>query len=396
MLLVKIQEGFVRLFGRVPFDKATHSMDSGLLGALSQAGCCGARRKPAKRRGKHAKGGKASTLSDVGGKHTPNSSLGAAGGGRPGTSGGLYQQTDSYRSSPTQAGQLSFLRPEQAFQPYREDADDESGFIMGAWAGSSGYLPVANEPGSGGVGGIPGTGTGPKTTGFSRVGGGRARHDDPFATLPPTAPSAAAQARIGHPRRSSSAGRSPGLPPGAMAPQTRQGSFDVATDRHHARVHSHAAIIENVAGGPLAPPRLIIDDDSSATGSSVAPKKGGGGFWQKKVSSSPNQRRDSYDDEDMDTGKGSVGRTWFGRLMHRSEGAGPSTPPAESGPSTFVVMRNKRPSAGSGSTKKPEESTTTEAEAPKSFVVVRPKRNSLPSGSALLPPSRDADKRAST
>jgi hypothetical protein len=399
MLLVKILEGFVRLFGRVPFDKATHSMDSGLLGALSQAGCCGAKRKPAKRRGKHPKGGSTSTVGGAGGKHTPNSSLGATGGVRPGTSGGLYQQTGSYNSSPSQAGQLSFLRPEQAFQPYREDADDENGFIMGAWAGSTGYLPVANELGSGGV---PGTGTElTKTPGFSRVGGGRARHDDPFATLPPTAPSAAAQARTGHTRRSSSTGGNPGLPPGAMAPRTPQGSFGFAAERHHARVHSHAAIVENVAGGggALIPPRgVIVDDDSSATGSSVAPKKAGGGFWQRKVSSSPNERRDSYDeDEDTDTGKGSVGRSWFGRLMHRSEGdAGPSTPPAGSGPSGFVVVRNKKLSAGSGSTRRREESRTTEEEAPKSFVVVRPTRNSLPPGSPLLPPSQDADKRAST
>ena len=397
MLLVKILEGFVRLFGRVPFDKATHSMDSGLLGALSQAGCCGAKRRPPKRRGRHAKGAAATTVGDVGSKHTPNSSLGATA-TRPGTGGGLYPQTSSYRSSPTQAGQLSFLRPEQAFQPYREDADDESGFIMGAWAGSTGYLPVENEPGSAGVGGVLGTNAEPaKTTGFSRVGGGRARHDDPFATLPPTAISAAAQARAGYARQSSIGGGQ-GLPPGARAPRPPQGLLDF-TAGHHARANSHAAIIENVGGGALPPHRgPIHDDNSSATGSSVAPKKGGG-FWQRRVSSTPNQLQDSYDDEDTDTGKGTVGRSWFGRLMHRSEGdAGPSTstPPAEPGTSSFVVVRNKKPSAGPSSTPKPEESRATGEEAPKPFVVVRPKRNSLPPGSALAPPPPDPDKRAST
>lgn len=410
MLLVKILEGFVRLFGRVPFDKATHSMDSGLLGALSQAGCCGVKRKPAKRRGRHSVGAATATVSD-GSKHTPNSSLGATGGGRPGTSGGLYQQTGSYRSSPSQVGQLSFLRPEQAFQPYREDADDESGYIMGAWAGSAGYLPVANEPGS--ASGVPEP---PKATGFSRVGGGRARHDDPFATLPPTALSAAAQARMGYTMQPSSMGGSAGLPPGAMPPHSPQGSLSAASGRQHTRIHSHAAIIENAGGGALVPPRgVMVDDDSSATGSSVAPKKGGG-FWQRRVASSPNQRRDSYDDEDTDTGngngngKGSVGRSWFGRLMHRSDGdAAPSTPtppPEEPGPSSFVVMRNKKPSAGSSaaSASKPGESRAASAQedtpkpedAPKSFVVVRPKRNSPPPGSTLAPPSRDADKRSST
>lgn len=398
MLFVKIIEGLVRLFGRVPFDKATHSMDSGLLGALSQAGCCGARRKPAKGRRRHNRSGTSGTVGlDSSGKHTPNSTMGINN-GRPSVQ-GYYQQgqNPSYRSSPaSQIGpQLSFLRPEQAFQPYREEHDDESGFIMGAWTGSEArYHPVAN-PNDPGPSGSNAMAEPVKASGFSRVGGGRATHDDPFAALPPAAMSAAAQARSGHTRQASSVGSpTAALPPGAMPPRT------------HTRVQSHAAIIENIGGGALVPPRgLITDDDSSATGSSMtgAGKRsggGGGGFWQRRAASSPNQRQDSYDEEDGDVGKGGPSRSWFGRLMHRSEGDSspvPSTPPPEAGPSSFVVVRGKKPSGASTVTPRQEPVASGEDEAPKSsFVVVRPKRSSLPSGSALSPPSRDSDKRAST
>jgi hypothetical protein len=73
----------------------------------------------------------------------------------------------------SQPRQPSFLRPEKVFQPYREDAGNEIGFI-GAWTESTGlsarckrtWLPWCGPP-------VP--------------VGGRARYDDPFAALPPTA-----------------------------------------------------------------------------------------------------------------------------------------------------------------------------------------------------------------
>ncbi|KAF8290441.1 hypothetical protein DL93DRAFT_2234435 [Clavulina sp. PMI_390] len=438
MLIVKIIEGLVRLFGRVPFDKATHSMDSGLLGALSQAGCCGARRK--RKRGKRSsprRAGGTTPVGDFSGKHTPNSSLGGA--GAP-----LYAQQRSHSQQ-----QINFLRPEHAFQPYREDGDDENGFIMGAWAGSGshlhlpggsnaqtgGYQPVSSLvdlPAAGAVG--AGAGAAAATTGFSRVGGGRARFDDPFAALPSSSPSMAAAARAGHTRQSSSlASPSPGLPPGAMAPQVYPAGGPYATQAplvpppgasgsRHTRVQSHAAIIENAgAGAALAPPRTVaLDDDDSSAASSVAganKKNGGGGgglFWQRRAASSPSQQRhDSYDTEEPSSpgpsspgfnkpssSGGGGGKSWFGRLMHRSEGDAPAAAAAaesSSGPSSFVVVRNKRPQTASNpepprvSEPDPEE----EGAPKKSFVVVRPQRTSMPS-SSLAPPGQQVDKRAST
>ncbi|KAF8341524.1 uncharacterized protein EI90DRAFT_2904831, partial [Cantharellus anzutake] len=155
MLLVKAIEGLVRLIGRVPFDKSTHSMDSGLLGALSLAGCCGIKRRSRQKRKNPRSSGSAVPHG------TPQSSLGLSSPNR------LMHQ-----NSPP-----SFLRPEQAFLPYREDADDETGYIMGAWGnhtfGGPSYQPVSPENSE----------TTPATTtsGFARVGGGRAHADSPFS-----------------------------------------------------------------------------------------------------------------------------------------------------------------------------------------------------------------------
>lgn len=70
------------------------------------------------------------------------------------------------------------LRPEEALRPYREDSDedDESAHIMGAWQ------PF---PGPGNRASYDRTESSPHTqtsnSGFSRVGGGRAHFDSPYA-----------------------------------------------------------------------------------------------------------------------------------------------------------------------------------------------------------------------
>ena len=72
----------------------------------------------------------------------------------------------------------SVLRPEQALRPYREDSDedDESAHIMSAWQ------PF---PGPGNRVSYDRTESSPRTqtsnSGFSRVGGGRAHFDSPYA-----------------------------------------------------------------------------------------------------------------------------------------------------------------------------------------------------------------------
>jgi hypothetical protein len=414
MLLVKISEGFVRLFGRVPFDKATHSMDSGLLGALSQAGCCGLRKARKRRGGKGGRPSHSRTATPAGGgaliadptavptgqvQHAPNNSLGA----RP-----VYTSGESsYRSSPSSAAQQSFLRPEQAYQPYREDADDESGFIMGAWAGS-GYQPIDTyEAGPSAAAATSTPTSSVKPSGFSRVGGGRARFDDPFATLPPGTTSAAAKAGVGHARETPNTyprSDSAPLPPEGMAFTSPSASKGYS----HSRIASHAAIIENAL--PLVPPRTfgagVIEDDSSAsTASGKKNGRKGGGFWQRRTASSPANRGYSFDDEYAGSGSGrgpgasgggAGGKSWFGRLLNRPDPGSaeddqdPSKPSATepvTGGSSFVVVRKQRPSASSTPKDVAPQPAVIEPEAPKSFVVVRPKRASPPASSTLSPHS---------
>jgi len=70
----------------------------------------------------------------------------------------------------------SVLRPEHALQPYREDSDEdaESGHIMSAWQPFPG-------PGSRPSFDRTSNSTPPKNSGFSRIGGGRAHYESPYA-----------------------------------------------------------------------------------------------------------------------------------------------------------------------------------------------------------------------
>lgn len=158
MLLAKLLEGIVRIFSLIGFEHSKHVVDSGLLGVLGLLGCCGPRRRSRSARSRN--GYRSATA------HQDSASEAA------------YFASPSM-STPGQGSSIqgptpSVLRPEHAFQPYKEDADDESGFIMNAWrpAGSRGYSPVGDDPS-------------PKpSSGFSRVGGGRAHHENPYAITP--------------------------------------------------------------------------------------------------------------------------------------------------------------------------------------------------------------------
>jgi hypothetical protein len=166
------------------------------------------------------------------------------------------ESTPSHHSQPP-----SVLRPEQALRPYREDSDDENGYIMGAWQPypRPGYNVVNDSP----------TQAHPNasaTSGFSRVGGGRATFDTPYAiatdsTLTfPSAHSAAPVTPIQPPSvrhdddlplptaSVANVARQPqqthsDLPPGAMPP--------------HTRTRSQSAIVEDFNLAPtlyLQPP----------------------------------------------------------------------------------------------------------------------------------------------
>lgn len=224
LLLVKLIEALVRIFGQVGFDRSRHVVDSGLIGACGMLGCCGSRRRN-KRRGKGKNNGRAgkykgseigtspssqnlgSTLlrdrrpSDLSSYNPPAALLRGDGGSESGSLMGprFLGGADSRKGS-THSQPPSVLRPEHANQPYREETDmswwnenEQQGgaFIMGAWqpfAGQTGnaqgnYVPVPN-PQSPPQPSKPSPQAATPSTGFSRVGGGRAHIDSPYAIHP--------------------------------------------------------------------------------------------------------------------------------------------------------------------------------------------------------------------
>ncbi|KAJ7265373.1 hypothetical protein B0H12DRAFT_1100516 [Mycena haematopus] len=173
MLLIKFIEAAVRIVGRVGFDRSNHTVDSGLLGACGLLGCCGSRKRriPRHRSRVRARGyaqpNAASRASDVSLTYAPPPPLGGGADSSSSRKGSLHSQPPSV------------LRPEHALRPYREDSDDESGYIMGAWQPfpRPGYIPVKDAaPSAAGSVSTP-------ASGFSRVGGGRAHIDTPYAAI---------------------------------------------------------------------------------------------------------------------------------------------------------------------------------------------------------------------
>ncbi|KAF8622118.1 hypothetical protein AX15_007253 [Amanita polypyramis BW_CC] len=295
MLLVKLLEATVRIIGKIGFDRSRHAMDSGLVGVLDLLGCCGSssggrgRRRAKNRRGqkKVSNAYRASDSSDMPPLNArENVGVGIA---QP-----AFLNPVSRKGSTTPP---SVLRPEQALRPYREDSDDE-GYIMGAWkpfaSQQPGYTSVAESlPGS-----VVSNTSQKPTSGFSRVGGGRAHVDSPYAithggrasasmhTFPsigekhsPLGPGPSGLSNTvfydddeSPPPSLSNIGTS-GLPPGAMQPS-------------HIRTKSQTAIIED-------PGRLLsIMADSSTqrvvedgTGARPDSSSGVAGFLRPRLSS---------------------------------------------------------------------------------------------------------------
>lgn len=170
ILVIKATEAFVRIVCRVGFDRSRRPVDSGLVGVLSLIGCCGPRRGGRERRHYKATEVRHSPLArdsftarDSASYAPPNASF--------------AQKTKGSGSSHHSGGPPpSVLRPEHALQPYREDSDEdaESGYIMGAWQPFPG-------PGPRGSYDRASTSTPPQNSGFSRIGGGRAHYDSPYA-----------------------------------------------------------------------------------------------------------------------------------------------------------------------------------------------------------------------
>ena len=186
MLLVKVVGGLLRLFG-IGFDRCKRTADSGILGLVR---FCGKRRghhRPSTRR-RQAQNMTRRRGSDL------SSYLPPPGGIHPdGTITPPHFLTSESRKNSTYSHPPSVLKPEYANRPYKEDSDDE-GHIMGPWQhfpSSAGHSSSTDAPKTippipmGQVhhqGTISSSTPAPSSTpGFSRVGGGRAHMDSPYA-----------------------------------------------------------------------------------------------------------------------------------------------------------------------------------------------------------------------
>ncbi|EJD01379.1 uncharacterized protein FOMMEDRAFT_111158 [Fomitiporia mediterranea MF3/22] len=346
ILAVKLFEALLRIIGRVPFDRSKHTLDTGLLGVMGLLGWC-TPRKRRRRRSRRPLG------NDV-----RSSTLGST---QPFAIGNKNSSPPSSSHGPP-----SVLRPEHALRPYREDSDDESGFIMGSWQPfpQPGYGPVEDRPPS------PVVETPPKS-GFARVGGGRAHYDTPYAianrekssspmakhefpsverirqaspvqTPRSNTPTNRSTVTVNHPSASHAVGS--GLPPGAM---------DAARPQVHVRTKSQVAIVEDASelfnlqtgssaviqdANDLARPTIAVDtDDSSAD--IAQPKRT---LWAK-----------------------------FRRNRRMSDGNFPSEQPDEGTGKSFVVLRDKRVSPATEASKPDPAPEAAPEENRRSFVVLR-------------------------
>ena len=169
------------MFGGIGFDRSKHVVDTGILGACGLLGFCGLRKKRRSRSGKHNRRPRNSDPS----LFLPPSS------GVVNNAGNVTPRMGSGNSQPP-----SVLKPEHANRPYREEHNDDDGYIMGAWRpsprASMGYIPVSDGPRTATPENFvlqppqrpkvsSSSSAGSTTPGFSRIGGGRAHIDSPYA-----------------------------------------------------------------------------------------------------------------------------------------------------------------------------------------------------------------------
>ena len=399
MLFVKLIEAVVRIFGGVGFHRTRHVVDSGLYGACGLAGWCGSRPRRRPRRQ---------------GRHRPSGSGGSGPTLRLGSSQmSLGKQGPQSLPTPSSSAPPSVLRPEHALQPYREESDDEDGYIMGAWHSFT-------KPSYSAVDDQVHAGPAPppqKSSGFMRVGGGRAHFDTPYAIQsdsrasldrqspalnPPVTPpqpdynrppssfrSGTASPNMNTPSvgilqnggnnnsrpGSSSSGGGGGnpLPPAIGRAAGRQNLPHGAMPPAHFRIQSQSAIVVNPGLTDPPPGPSGSNGSGNETGISNAPGK------RPSPMKAPPIRYGSDDDGSLDSGSVSPKKKpWYRTL--RSKGYSDSSPPAdeEAGPSTgpssgksFVVVR-KTQGQGQGHRSRPSTAGDDDAVQKRgSFVVLR-------------------------
>lgn len=271
----------------------------------------------------------------------------------------------------------SYLRPEQASTPYQEEGDDpDSGYILGAFHDD--YAPPHHLPANHAQAPPTSASQGPTaavpSTGFTRVKGGRANFEDPFAiradsaAFHPRQPPVNAEERRHQRSGSGSAQAFPAYPlPNSYtqvvdAPTPSPApAASAATRVLHGRKKSETAIIEDVSllssngqpsrptppsptayrnESPLPPPAIFTsNDDDYSTDSSVRPRRK---FWFGKSASDPTGD-DSDAGHDSDHGA-KQGRWPWSRGRNRSDPENRPAPVVEP-PATksFSVVRQPRP-----------------------------------------------------
>jgi hypothetical protein len=295
-------------------------MDTGLIGTCGLLGCCGGRRRSRSRSRPPRPSSTSRTLQD---------------------SFSLPSKAALARFSPppsmsTSIGPPSVLRPEQAFRPYKEDSDDEGGYIMRAWQPfpQPVYTPVDEAP-------LPE----PKS-GFTRVGGGRAHFDSPYAIQGQGSQSVLRQSSD----RLRPSWDTNEAPTASMTNVARYPPTVLSSGvPHHARRLSQTAIIEDAS---------LLQHNSAH-------------FAEPSSADS-----DTFDDGNDSDATSSPKRSWFGLRKGRraSENFSPpevapaTSPLAEGGQSSFVVVRKK---AGTASPASEPAQATAESSARPSFAVLR-------------------------
>ena len=285
MLVVKLVEASVRITGGIGFNRSKHAVDSGLFGACGLLGCFSPR-KPRKREPRHGQSKHSYPATPMHPKHTYHDSEGSS--FVPPVFPNALESSPKFPGSTSRKGSAnsgppSVLKPEHAMRPYKEDDEDE-GYIMGAWqrVSSPGYTQIFSESPQPSTPISENQPTKPSLStttvahsGFSRVGGGRAHIDTPYAitagsthTFPPSGQQSFRHPNLPYLDDSPLPSLSTvnqydlnALPPGAMQPS-------------HTRTKSQSAIIEdaNMQGsGAPATTRLPLTPPGPSSGRLLHP-----------------------------------------------------------------------------------------------------------------------------